>query len=42
MSCALVARAQQAFGRLDIMICNAGFGYYGTVEEMDRGRHATG
>ena len=21
------------FGRLDIMICNAGFGYYGTVEE---------
>ena len=32
---ALVARAQQAFGRLDIMICNAGFGYYGAVEEMD-------
>ena len=31
----LVTRAQQAFGRLDIMICNAGFGYYGTVEEMD-------
>jgi NAD(P)-dependent dehydrogenase (short-subunit alcohol dehydrogenase family) len=29
----LVARAVQAFGRLDIMICNAGFGYYGTVEE---------
>jgi short-subunit dehydrogenase len=29
----LVARAQEAFGRLDIMICNAGFGYYGTVEE---------
>ena len=29
----LVARAQRAFGRLDIMICNAGFGYYGTVEE---------
>ena len=29
----LVARAQDAFGRLDIMICNAGFGYYGTVED---------
>jgi short-subunit dehydrogenase len=28
-----VSRAQDAFGRLDIMICNAGFGYYGTVEE---------
>ena len=31
----LVTRAQQAFGGLDIMVCNAGFGYYGTVEEMD-------
>jgi NAD(P)-dependent dehydrogenase (short-subunit alcohol dehydrogenase family) len=29
----LVSRARDAFGRLDIMICNAGFGYYGTVEE---------
>lgn len=29
----LVECALQAFGRLDIMICNAGFGYYGTVEE---------
>ena len=29
----LVARAQEAFGGLDIMVCNAGFGYYGTVEE---------
>jgi short-subunit dehydrogenase len=28
----LVARAREAFGTLDIMICNAGFGYYGTVE----------
>lgn len=29
----LVAHARAAFGRLDIMICNAGFGYYGTVQE---------
>lgn len=29
----LVARAREAFGGLDIMICNAGFGYYGTVED---------
>jgi short-subunit dehydrogenase len=29
----LVARAREAFGGLDIMVCNAGFGYYGTVEE---------
>ena len=28
----LVAVAHQTFGRLDIMICNAGFGFYGTVE----------
>jgi short-subunit dehydrogenase len=28
-----VARARTAFGRLDIMVCNAGFGYYGTVEQ---------
>jgi short-subunit dehydrogenase len=31
----LVSRAERAFGRLDIMICNAGFGYYGPVEDMD-------
>jgi short-subunit dehydrogenase len=31
----LVAAAEKTFGRLDIMICNAGFGYYGTVEEME-------
>jgi NAD(P)-dependent dehydrogenase (short-subunit alcohol dehydrogenase family) len=29
---ALVAMAVREFGRLDIMICNAGFGYYGTLE----------
>jgi short-subunit dehydrogenase len=29
----LVERAQAAAGHLDIMVCNAGFGYYGTVEE---------
>ena len=28
-----VQRAQQVYGRLDVMVCNAGFGYYGTVEE---------
>src|SRR5450759_6028233 len=30
---ALVALATREFGRLDIMICNAGFGYYGTIED---------
>ena len=29
----LAQRAVESFGRLDIMICNAGFGFYGTVEE---------
>jgi NAD(P)-dependent dehydrogenase (short-subunit alcohol dehydrogenase family) len=29
----LVSHAERVFGGLDIMICNAGFGYYGTVEE---------
>jgi short-subunit dehydrogenase len=31
---ALVERARQSFGRLDVMICNAGFGYYGAIDEM--------
>ena len=31
---ALVAMAEREFGRLDVMICNAGFGYYGPVDEM--------
>lgn len=29
----LVERARERSGTLDIMICNAGFGYYGTVED---------
>jgi short-subunit dehydrogenase len=28
-----VARATESFGRLDICVCNAGFGYYGSVED---------
>ena len=31
----LVAHARSTFGALDVMICNAGFGYYGSVEETD-------
>lgn len=30
---ALVARAVEAGGRLDVMICNAGIGYHGTLDE---------
>jgi short-subunit dehydrogenase len=29
----LVDHARQTFGRLDIAVCNAGFGYYGRVED---------
>src|SRR3989442_7371707 len=30
---ALVGMATREFGRLDVMICNAGFGYYGAIDE---------
>jgi short-subunit dehydrogenase len=29
----LVGRAREAFGGLDVMICNAGFGFYGAADE---------
>ncbi len=32
-SARLVSTAVETFGRIDVMVCNAGFGYYGTVEE---------
>jgi short-subunit dehydrogenase len=31
---ALVARAVDAFGRLDAILCNAGFGIYGTIDAI--------
>lgn len=31
----VVAAALTAFGRVDIMVCNAGFGYRGTIEQTD-------
>jgi short-subunit dehydrogenase len=34
----LVERAQARFQRLDAMVCNAGFGIYGTIEQVDAAR----
>lgn len=31
---ALVARAVERFGRLDVMVCNAGFGIYGAIDAI--------
>jgi len=31
---ALVAMATREYGRLDVMICNAGFGYYAPIDQM--------
>src|SRR6187397_226389 len=32
-----VELATREFGRLDVMICNAGFGYYAPIDEMPAG-----
>jgi NAD(P)-dependent dehydrogenase (short-subunit alcohol dehydrogenase family) len=32
----LVARAEEVFGRVDIVVCNAGFGFYGTADDTPR------
>jgi NAD(P)-dependent dehydrogenase (short-subunit alcohol dehydrogenase family) len=34
---ALVGLATREFGRLDVMICNAGFGYYGPIDDTPPG-----
>jgi short-subunit dehydrogenase len=31
---AFVQRSLSVFGRLDIIVCNAGFGYYGAIDDM--------
>src|SRR5688572_28991562 len=31
---AFVARAVECFGRLDVMMCNAGFGVYGAIDQV--------
>jgi short-subunit dehydrogenase len=35
---ALVARAVERFGRLDVMLCNAGFGIYGAIDAIEPAR----
>ena len=37
---ALVARALDRFGRLDVMVCNAGFGIYGAIDDIAPGADA--
>ena len=37
---ALVASAVDRFGRLDVMMCNAGFGIYGSIDQIDAGADA--
>ena len=37
---ALVASAVDRFGRLDVMMCNAGFGIYGSIDQIEAGAHA--
>jgi short-subunit dehydrogenase len=35
---ALVAKTVERFGRLDVMLCNAGFGVYGSIDQIDPAR----
>lgn len=32
---AAVAKAHETFGRIDVVVCNAGYAYAGTIEEVD-------